>query len=219
MVEGERRGVVAALYPTTVSGSAQQRCACPDAIDGADAMLVSPARPRRGGKFFYPPRLGRRARAGECRATPPGGFHGAFTGSGPSRPPAGIDPAKAGKSGEIGVGGIKDIAAFHRENGQMGIGGEIAGGPKALEFRGEAFCKVAVRWLCNVDLRQRQPVFVKPIHDIANRKRARDLSVGRYAHEAEHGGPRQPHAFRAGETSFPPGAGLFVNHGKSALCA
>ena len=40
----------------------------------------------------------------------------------------GIRPFEVGEACEIGIGGAERIAAFDGEGGEMGVGGQIAGG-------------------------------------------------------------------------------------------
>jgi hypothetical protein len=45
-----------------------------------------------------------------------------------------IDPAKTREPGEISICRVEHISALHREDGEMDIGCEVPGGPKALEL-------------------------------------------------------------------------------------
>ena len=85
----------------------------------------------------------------------------------------------------------------------MGIGGEVAGGPKPLEFSPKPG-KVCVRRLGNMHMRQRQPS-LQLLHYPLNRERTRHhFAVGRDTHETEHCRPSEANAFGTGETSVPP---------------
>ena len=85
----------------------------------------------------------------------------------------------------------------------MGIRGEVAGGPKTLEFSPKRG-KMRIRRLRNMHMRQRQPS-VQLLHYMPNRERARHHSaVGRDPHKTEHCRPSKTNAFGARETRVPP---------------
>jgi hypothetical protein len=130
MVEGECRGVVAALYPTTVSGSASSGAHTP-------TRSTAPTRCwcRRQGQGAAVSFSTRRSSVDTREQESAGQRHpGAFTGSRPSRPAARIDPAETAKAREIRVGRIDDITPLHREDGEMRVGRQVAGGPQTLKL-------------------------------------------------------------------------------------
>ena len=92
----------------------------------------------------------------------------------------------------------------------MGVCREIAGGTKTLEFRAKP-CKVAVRRLRNVNLRERQPG-LHPLHYNLNRKWARHhFAVCGDTHETEQCRPGQANAFGTRQTCVPPEPSPFVD--------
>jgi len=81
----------------------------------------------------------------------------------------------------------------------MSVRGEVIGGPETLKLRAKPR-EVGLGRVRNMNVRQRQPV-LKALHDVVNRKRARDhFAVRRDPHESEHGCPGEPNAFHTGET-------------------
>jgi hypothetical protein len=88
----------------------------------------------------------------------------------------------------------------------VGIRGEVAGGPKTLEFSPKPR-KVCIRRLRNMNMRQRQPS-LELLHYMLNRERARYHSaVGRDPHKTERCRPSEANAFGARETGVPPPPG------------
>jgi hypothetical protein len=139
-----------------------------------------------------------------------------FTVLRPSRFLARIHPAKPAKSGEIRVGRVQNIPPLDREDGQMGIRGEVAGGPKTLEL-GPKPLKVCIRRLRNMNMRQREPS-LKLLHYALDRKRTRhDFAVSRDTHETEHCRPSEPDAFGAREAGVPPQPSPLVKRGISVV--
>ena len=85
----------------------------------------------------------------------------------------------------------------------MGICCEVTGGPETLELSPKP-CKMRIRRLGNMHMRQRQPS-LQLLHYALNRERTRHhFAVGRDPHKTEYCRPSEANAFGARETSVPP---------------
>lgn len=114
-----------------------------------------------------------------------------------------VDPAQSLEAREVCVGRVEDVAALHRQDGKVRVGGEIRRGAQAFELRSEPR-EVPIRGLRDMEVRQGEPD-LDSLHHVRHRERPGDDSaVGGDPDEPEDGRPCEPDALRSGEAAVPP---------------